>query len=108
MVYIAGGISKNFIQQIEVIAETLGHDKGGHHYAVQLTTDAPHWGGLSGCTFEEGQSWGKINKNAKKSQAYVEATVGLPLVAGYLLQRKVARRRRPPTFRWQGNTLRSI
>ncbi len=60
VIYIGGGVPKNFIQQTEVIAETLGYDKGGHHYAIQITMDAPQWGGLSGCTFEEAQSWGKI------------------------------------------------
>ncbi len=77
---------KNYIQQTEVICETLGHDKGGHHYAIQITQDAPQWGGLSGCTFEEAQSWGKINREANKSVAYVEASIGLSLMVGYILQ----------------------
>ncbi|MBM4237837.1 MAG: deoxyhypusine synthase, partial [Euryarchaeota archaeon] len=51
VIYIGGGVPKNYIQQTEVIAETLGYDKGGHHYAIQITTDVPYWGGLSGCTF---------------------------------------------------------
>ena len=32
----------------------------GHKYAIQITMDQPQWGGLSGCTFEEAQSWRKI------------------------------------------------
>ncbi|HVL49847.1 MAG TPA: deoxyhypusine synthase family protein [Candidatus Thermoplasmatota archaeon] len=90
VVYLAGGIPKNYIQQTEVISELMGYDPGGHHYAVQLTTDAPHWGGLSGCTFEEAQSWGKIAKDAKKSQAYVDVTLGLPLLVGALIQKRAS------------------
>ncbi|KUK69144.1 MAG: Deoxyhypusine synthase, partial [Methanocalculus sp. 52_23] len=53
VVYIGGGVPKNFIQQTQVIASIHESDLGGHAYAIQFTTDAPHWGGLSGCTFEE-------------------------------------------------------
>ncbi len=108
VVYIGGGIPKNFIQQIEVIAETMGYDCGGHHYAVQITTDSPHWGGLSGCTFEEAQSWGKINREATKSVAYVEATIGLSLMAGYLLQKRSWEGRDRLRFDWDDDVLRSI
>ena len=88
VVYISGGVSKNYIQQTEVIAEILGHDKGGHQYAIQLTTDAPHWGALSGCTFKEAQSWGKIAKDASFVQAHVDATIGLPLLTAALYQKE--------------------
>ncbi len=86
--YIAGGTPKNYIQQTEVISEILGYEPGGHQYAVQITADAPHWGGLSGCTLEEGQSWGKIAKNATKATAYCDATIGLTLLATALFQNK--------------------
>ncbi|NLK25431.1 MAG: deoxyhypusine synthase family protein [Euryarchaeota archaeon] len=85
-IYIGGGVPKNFIQQMEGTADTMGHDKGGHSYAVQITADSPQWGGLSGCTFEEAQSWGKINPDAKTAVAYVEASIGLSLVVSYVLQ----------------------
>ncbi len=85
-VYIGGGVPKNFIQQMEGTADTMGHPKGGHSYAVQITTDSPQWGGLSGCTFEEAQSWGKINPDAKTAVAYIEASIGLSLMISYVLQ----------------------
>ncbi|HPT74422.1 MAG TPA: deoxyhypusine synthase family protein, partial [Methanomassiliicoccaceae archaeon] len=85
-VYIGGGVPKNFIQQMEGTADTMGHPKGGHSYAVQITADSPQWGGLSGCTFEEAQSWGKINPDAKTAVAYVEASIGLSLMVAYILQ----------------------
>lgn len=108
VIYIGGGIPKNFIQQIEVISEMLGHDMGGHHYAIQVTTDVPFWGGLSGCTFEEAQSWGKINRDARKAVAYVEATIGLSLIAGHILQKGVWKGRDRLHFDWDGDELKKI
>lgn len=108
VIYIGGGVPKNFIQQTEVIAETLGYDKGGHHYAIQITTDVPFWGGLSGCTFEEAQSWGKINREATKSVAYVEATIGLPLLVGYILQKEIWKGRERLRFIWNGDVLERV
>lgn len=108
VIYIGGGVPKNYIQQTEVIAETLGHDKGGHHYAIQITTDVPHWGGLSGCTFEEAQSWGKINRNATKAVVYVEASIGLSLMVGYILQKGVWKNRKRLRYVLDGDMLKSI
>lgn len=81
VIYIGGGVPKNFIQQTEVVARLKGYELGGHEYAIQITTDVPYFGGLSGCTFEEGISWGKINSNAKKVQVICDATIALPLLA---------------------------
>jgi deoxyhypusine synthase len=108
VIYVGGGVPKNYIQQTEVIAETLGYDKGGHHYAVQITMDAPQWGGLSGCTFEEAQSWGKINRDATKAVVYVEASIGLSLIVGYLLQKGAWKGRKRLRYDWDGDTLKSI
>ena len=81
VVYVGGGVPKNFIQQTEVIASILGMDVPGHEYAIQYTSDSPHWGGLSGCTFDEAVSWGKVAAQAKKVQVFVDATIALPIVA---------------------------
>ncbi|MFQ6012238.1 MAG: deoxyhypusine synthase family protein [Thermoplasmata archaeon] len=102
---VGGGVPKNYIQQAEITAETLGHEPGGFDYAVQLTMDVPHWGGLSGATFEESKSWGKIHAEARTAQVYVEATIGLPLIVGYLLQRGVPQRRKRHVFTWEGQEL---
>jgi len=108
VIYIGGGVPKNYIQQTEVIAETLGYDKGGHHYAIQITMDTPQWGGLSGCTFEEAQSWGKINRDATKAVAYVEASIGLSLMVGYVLQKGLWKKRKRLQYDWDGDTLKSM
>jgi len=102
VVYVGGGVPKNFIQQTEVVASIMGNDVGGHDYAVQYTSDAPHWGGLSGCTFDEAVSWGKIAAQAKKVQVFVDATIALPIVAHALHEKCRGMKRSPPIFKWGG------
>ena len=85
VVYVGGGVPKNFIQQTQVIGSIHEKDLGGHDYAVQYTTDAPHWGGLSGCTFEEAISWGKESTGTSQVQVHVDATIALPLVVSALI-----------------------
>ena len=86
VIYVAGGTPKNFIQQTEVTAPLIGRPVKGHSYAIQLSVDPPHWGGLSGCTLEEAQSWGKVAKRAKKVTVYCDATIALPMVVHGLVQ----------------------
>src|SRR4030042_7127527 len=61
-IYIGGGVPKNYIQQLGPVSELLFQKESGHRYAFQVTRENPKWGGLSGCTFEEAKSWGKIEK----------------------------------------------
>jgi deoxyhypusine synthase len=95
VIYIGGGVPKNFIQQTQVIASIHDHDCGGHAYAVQYTTDAPHWGGLSGCTFEEAISWGKESVLSPRVQCFCDATIALPIITSGLIGRGLSRRRVP-------------
>ena len=107
VIYIGGGVPKNFIQQTEVIASMLGLPIDGHSYAIQYTTDAPHWGGLSGCTFEEAVSWGKINAIAPKVQVFVDATIALPIVSHALAEKTKSyiKQRKAPRYDWSGKKL---
>jgi len=105
VIYIGGGTPKNWINDGIVMANyAFGREGEGHHYALQLTTDVPHWGGLSGSTLDEAQSWGKISKTATRAMAHVEASIGLPLLVGGLWDR---RRRWQPrarlSFAWHGD-----
>jgi len=100
VIYIGGGVPKNFIQQTEVIAELIGVYSGGHSHAIQYTTDSPHWGGLSGCTFEEAISWGKVNRGASKVQVFSDATITVPLVI-QALKASNAKRNSYPVFEWE-------
>ncbi len=107
-IYIAGGVPKNYINDSVVMGYIFGQDTGGHRYALQMTTDVPHWGGLSGSTLEEATSWGKIGKEAKKAMAFVEPSVALPLLVGYSLQKKLAKNRKPLQFSWDHDILTSL
>lgn len=80
VIYLGGGTPKNFIQQTEITASIMGEEVSGHKYAIQIITDPPHWGGLSGCTFAEAQSWGKIATNAAAATVYCDATIALPIM----------------------------
>lgn len=107
-VYIAGGVPKNFINDSVVMSYIFNHETGGHRYAIQLTTDVPHWGGLSGSTLSEARSWGKVSKTATHQMAFVEPSVSLPLVAGYLLKRGLGKNRSRIIYDWDAPRLKGI
>ncbi|MEI6293610.1 MAG: deoxyhypusine synthase [Methanomicrobiales archaeon] len=94
VIYIGGGVPKNFIQQTQVIASIYENRQEGHAYAIQYTTDAPHWGGLSGCTFEEAISWGKESVHTPRVQCFCDATIALPLVTAALINSGITRVKR--------------
>jgi len=101
--YIGGGVPKNYIQQAAVLANWLTKEDRSHEYAIQITTDAPHWGGLSGATFEEAKSWGKIRSYGKTATVYVDATIGLYLVAQGLAEELSGKHREVPLFQFDGD-----
>ncbi len=108
-IYIGGGVPKNYIQQLGPVNELLFKKESGHKFAFQITTDDPKWGGLSGCTFEEAKSWGKIEKHSSYAVVYMDATVALPLLVGAILQEgKVYKERKRRQFIWEGEHLKTI
>jgi deoxyhypusine synthase len=108
-IYIGGGVPKNYIQQLGPVSELLFKKESGHRYAFQVTTDDPKWGGLSGCTFEEAKSWGKIEKESSYAAVYMDATIALPLLVGAILQeRKIYQRRKRRRFVWDDGQLKSV
>ncbi len=105
VIYFGGGTPKNFVQQSEVTATYMRHAANGHKYAVQVVTDAPHWGGLSGCTFEEAQSWGKIAHDAGMATVHCDSTIAMPILVTALSEHKdLIRNRKKPIFE-MGRTL---
>ena len=98
VVYIGGGTPKNFIQQAAVAAYLFGREGLGHDYGIQITMDQPDWGGLSGCTFEEAQSWRKMAADAAFVTVRAEATIALPIIVSALAEgsdQAIRDRRRP-------------
>lgn len=98
VIYLGGGVPKDFIQLFSVTADLMYEDRKipernnfaerdgvdetyyPHKYAVQITTDSPQWGGLSGCTFEEAISWGKEENVDNFIQCYCDATIAFPII----------------------------
>ena len=107
-VYVSGGVPKNYINDSIVMSYIFGLDTGGHKYALQVTTDAPHWGGLGGSTLSEATSWGKVSKTATHEMAFVETSVALPLLYGYALQKNAARGRKRLKYSWKDDILEKI
>jgi deoxyhypusine synthase len=116
VVYIGGGVPKDFTQllaisvspktQDEGVPGRAGHLRKGlkeyyypHRYAIQITTDSPQWGGLSGCTLEEAISWGKIDIKGKRAVCYCDATIALPLIT-HALNERVKFKRQAPDLSW--------
>jgi deoxyhypusine synthase len=91
---IGGGSPKNFVLQTEPqIQEVLGIDEKGHDYFLQLTDARVDTGGLSGATPSEAVSWGKVDPAQLPSAVvcYVDSTIGLPLLAAYVLAKREER-----------------
>jgi len=67
VVYIGGGVPKDTIQLATIIKSLAegGEEATPHEYAIQITTDSPQWGGLSGCTLEEAISWGRSRRTRR-------------------------------------------
>jgi deoxyhypusine synthase len=87
VMYCGGGTPKNFIQQTEVTVRLIHRETTGHKWAVQFITDSPQWGGLSGCTFSEAVSWGKIDPAGQQVTVHCDATIALPIVASAVMSR---------------------
>ncbi len=103
VIYFGGGTPKNFVQQTEVTGLIINSGVSGHKYALQCVTDAPHWGGLSGCTFEEAQSWGKIAKDATMVTCHCDSTIAMPLLVSAMLeQEELLASRKAPRFTLEG------
>jgi deoxyhypusine synthase len=112
VIYIGGGVPKDMIQLFAVTGDLLYKDRVipnrhnefsregtdetyyPHKYAVQITTDSPQWGGLSGCTFQEATSWGKESENHNYVQVYCDATIALPVISQALAD-NLATKRKP-------------
>jgi deoxyhypusine synthase len=94
---LGGGSPKNFVLQTEPqIQEVMGVAEKGHDYFLQVTDARPDTGGLSGATPSEAVSWGKIDPRRLPDSVvcYVDATIALPLLTAYALERCKARKPR--------------
>jgi deoxyhypusine synthase len=79
---IGGGVPKNFTQDTVVAADILGEECPMHKYAVQVTVADVRDGALSSSTLKEASSWGKV-ETTHEQMVFSEATLAMPLIAGY-------------------------
>ncbi|MDI9616779.1 MAG: deoxyhypusine synthase [Methanothrix sp.] len=78
---VGGGVPKNFALQSMLVTPN------SFRLAIQLTTDHPEAGGLSGATLSEAISWGKIDPEARHVTVYGDATITLPLLVASVITR---------------------
>ncbi|MCJ7445212.1 MAG: deoxyhypusine synthase [Methanotrichaceae archaeon] len=81
IVIVGGGAPKNFALQSMLVTPK------SFDLAIQLTTDTPEAGGLSGATLSEAISWGKISSTARYATVYGDATITLPLLVAATISR---------------------
>ena len=81
IVIVGGGVPKNFALQSMLVTPK------SFDLAIQLTTDTPENGGLSGATLSEAVSWGKISEKAKFVTVYGDATITLPMMVAATMER---------------------
>ena len=94
LLMVGGGVPKNFVQDIVVAADILGVDAPMHKYAVQLTVADERDGALSGSTFKEASSWGKVEQGLEQ-MVFGEATISFPLLASYAYHKESWKHRKP-------------
>jgi deoxyhypusine synthase len=94
---IGGGVPKNFTQDIVVAADILEENASMHKYAIQITVADERDGALSGSTLKEASSWGKV-ETTYEQMVYAEATIAMPLVAGYAYHKGSWKERKPKEF----------
>ncbi len=89
---VGGGVPKNFTQDIVVAADILKENAPMHKYAIQITVADVRDGALSSSTLKEASSWGKV-ETTYEQMVYSEATIAMPLIAGYAYHKGVWKNR---------------
>jgi deoxyhypusine synthase len=95
---IGGGVPRNWAQQVGPYLELLDRHLGAagegatvrFQYGVRICPEPVHWGGLSGCTYSEGVSWGKFvppQHGGRFAEVMSDATIAWPIVVKAALQR---------------------
>ncbi len=93
---VGGGVPRNWGQQVgpylDIIQKRVGSGGGFKRfdYAVRVCPEPVHWGGLSGCTYSEGVSWGKIrpqSEGGRYAEVLVDATVAWPMIVKAVMER---------------------
>lgn len=93
---IGGGVPRNWAQQappfVDIVATVSGADLDLHRfrYGVRVCPEPVHWGGLSGCSYSEGVSWGKFvppAEGGRWAEVFADATIAWPILVKGVAQR---------------------
>jgi len=86
---VGGGVPRNWAQEIGPFIDIMNYrlkldlEPPRYRYAVRICPEPVHWGGLSGCTYSEGVSWGKFvpaSEGGRFAEVYADATTVWPLL----------------------------
>lgn len=92
---IGGGVPRNWAQQVapyyDITAARLGIKlrEPRFQYGIRICPEPVHWGGLSGCTYSEGVSWGKFvpkEEGGMYAEILADATTVWPLLVKALFE----------------------
>ena len=93
---IGGGVPRNWAQQVAPYIEAAARRDGEEvepqrfRYGVRICPEPEHWGGLSGCGYSEGVSWGKfvpVSEGGRFAEVPADATLVWPLLVAGVLER---------------------
>ena len=108
---VGGGVPRNWAQQVgpylDILQKRAGVGNGlmRFHYGVRICPEPVHWGGLSGCTYSEGISWGKFvppSEGGRYAEVYADATIVWPLVVKAVQERMGLAAKRPKAAKRPG------
>ncbi|MDE2692141.1 MAG: deoxyhypusine synthase family protein [Acidobacteriota bacterium] len=93
---VGGGVPRNWAQQVAPYLEAAARREGEDarprrfRYGVRICPEPEHWGGLSGCGYSEGVSWGKfvpVEEGGRFAEVPADATLVWPLLVAGVLER---------------------
>ncbi|MFW6130998.1 MAG: deoxyhypusine synthase family protein [Candidatus Aminicenantaceae bacterium] len=93
---IGGGVPRNWAQQVAPYLDIMNRklDKKitpkRFKYAVRICPEPVQWGGLSGCTYSECVSWGKMvpeEQGGMWAEVMADATIAWPLLLRSVIER---------------------
>lgn len=93
---IGGGAPRNWAQQAPPFIDIINHAlevnerQNRFKYGLRICPEPAHFGGLSGCTYSEGVSWGKFvspSEGGRFSEVLTDATMVWPMLVKAVMQR---------------------
>ena len=94
---IGGGVPRNWAQQVgpylDILSKRLKNkafQTKRFSYGIRICPEPEHWGGLSGCSYSEGVSWGKFIPPAdggRFAEVHSDATIAWPILVKAVMER---------------------